>query len=129
MSQRVLVVEDNDMNFTLVQFVLQRLGLDVQRAKSGPEALDLVEAGAPDLIYMDIHLPGMDGLEVTRHLRAKEMTRKIPIVALTALAMAGDQERALQAGCDGYLTKPVSANDLRESVSRYLEGAAGKADA
>lgn len=111
------------MNFTLVQFVLQRLGVTVDRAKTGPEALELVGANPPDLIYMDIHLPGMDGLEVTRKLREDDATRHIPVVALTALAMAGDQEKALEAGCDGYLTKPVSANQLRDSVNQYLGGA------
>lgn len=126
MSHQVLVVEDNDMNFTLVQFVLQRLGVEVARAKTGPEALEMAAAKAPDLIYMDIHLPGMDGLEVTRQLRSQETTQHIPIVALTALAMVGDQERALAAGCDGYLTKPVSANQLRDSVNQYL-GESGQA--
>jgi CheY-like chemotaxis protein len=119
-GNRVLVVEDNDLNFRLVQFVLVKLGVEVDRAKTGPEAIEMAAQQVPDLIYMDIHLPGMDGLEVTRRLRSVEATSRVPIVALTALAMSGDEARALEAGCDGYLTKPVSAQDLRENVNRYL---------
>ena len=117
---RVLVAEDNDLNYELVEFILSSMGLAVSRAARGDQVLDIVSADRPDLIFMDIQLPGVDGLELTRQLKADPHTASIPIVALTALAMVGDRERALEAGCDGYLTKPVVTTDLRESARRFF---------
>ncbi|HLQ31400.1 MAG TPA: response regulator [Chloroflexota bacterium] len=120
-SQRVLVVEDNDLNYSLVEFVLGQQGLLISRADTGQQALDMATADPPDLVFMDIQLPGMDGLEVTRRLRQNPLTQGVPIVALTALAMAGDEERVLAAGCDAYLSKPVSPVDLVAVASRFLD--------
>ena len=120
-SQRVLVVEDNDLNYSLVEFVLGQQGLLISRADTGQQALDMATADPPDLVFMDIQLPGMDGLEVTRRLRQNPLTQGVPIVALTALAMAGDEERVLAAGCDAYLSKPVSPVDLVAVASRFVD--------
>ncbi|MDE3077859.1 MAG: response regulator [Chloroflexota bacterium] len=119
-APRVLVVEDNDLNYQLVAFVLSRLGLSVLRAADAEAALDLATSERPDLIYMDIQLPGTDGLEVTRRLKASSATCNVPVIALTAFAMVGDEEKALAAGCDGYLTKPVSPQQLRAVTQRFL---------
>ena len=105
--RRVLVAEDNDLNYELVEFILSSMGLGVSRAARGDQVLDIVSADPPELIFMDVQLPGVDGIKLTRHLKADPQQSLIPIVALTALAMVGDRERALEAGCDGYLTKPV----------------------
>jgi CheY-like chemotaxis protein len=117
----VLVVEDNDLNYSLVEFVLGQQGLLISRADTGQQALDMATADPPDLVFMDIQLPGMDGLEVTRRLRQNPLTQGVPIVALTALAMAGDEERVLAAGCDAYLSKPVSPVDLVAVASRFVD--------
>ena len=119
-GKRVLVAEDNDTNYLLVQVVLRKLGCEVHRATTGDEAIAAASSVLPDLIYMDIQLPAPDGLEVTRRLRSNLATRDIPIVALTAQAMVGDQEGALAAGCDAYLTKPVSIQLLRDTTERFL---------
>ena len=116
----VLVAEDNDLNFRLAQFILARLGVEVRRATTGDQALADALADPPALIYMDIQLPGIDGLQVTRELRSNPATQHVPIVALTALAMVGDEERAISAGCNAYLTKPVSPHDLQDMTRRYL---------
>ena len=120
--KRVLVVEDNEMNMQLVEFLLEEGGYQIVKAASGEEALALARRGAPvDLILMDIHLPGVDGLSVVQELKRDERTRNVPILALTAHAMRGDEERALQAGCDGYLAKPISPKKVVEEVKRYLK--------
>lgn len=126
---RVLVVEDNDINYELVRFILSRMGLVVLRASHGRQVLDVAAAEHPDLIYMDIQLPGIDGLEVTRRLKADRITQHVPIVALTAFAMVGDEEKALSAGCDAYLTKPVSPHKLQDTTEHFLQQrhAGGKA--
>ncbi len=109
---RVLVVEDNDLNYELVQFILSSMGLIVLRANHGAQVLDVVTAEHPDLIYMDIQLPGVGGLELTRRLKADKATEHIPVIALTAFAMAGDEEKALAAGCDAITSQktPIAAN-------------------
>ena len=119
--KRVLVAEDNDMNFALVEIVLRNLGVDVLRAATGQEALDLATKEHPDLVYMDVQMPILDGLEVTRRLRAQPETQAVPVVALTALAMAGDEEKVLAAGCNAYISKPVSPATLREMTRRFLD--------
>ena len=119
--RRVLVVEDNDLNYELVQFILGKMGLSVFRASDGRKVLDMVQTEHPDLIYMDIQLPGIGGLELTRRLKADDVTRHVPVIALTAFAMLGDEEKALAAGCDAYLTKPVSSHQLRDTTERFLK--------
>jgi CheY-like chemotaxis protein len=125
MSERnILVVEDNDMNMQLVEFLLEEGGYRIVKATSGEEALAITrngEGGAPpDLILMDIHLPGMDGLSVVRAIKSDERTSRIPILALTAHAMRGDKDRFLEAGCDGYISKPIDVKTFLASIEQYL---------
>jgi len=121
----ILVVEDNEANQLLVQAVLELEGYQVELAGSAPEALDQLHASAPDLILMDVQLPGEDGLTLTRQLKADPATREIPVVALTAHAMAGDRELALKAGCVGYISKPIDTRTFGAEVRRYLVDAPG----
>ena len=117
----ILVVEDNDMNMQLVEFLLEEGGYRIVKATSGEEALSLTRDGtAPDLILMDIHLPGMDGLSVVRAMKEDARTARIPILALTAHAMRGDRDRFLEAGCDGYISKPIDVKTFIASIERYL---------
>ena len=123
MSRRILVVEDNDMNMQLVEFLLEEGGYSILKATSGEEALALTQNGdgiAPDLILMDIHLPGMDGLSVVRAMKADARTSRIPILALTAHAMRGDKDRFLEAGCDGYISKPIDVKTFIASIEKFL---------
>lgn len=120
-SRKILVVEDNDMNMQLVEFLLEEGGYEIVKATSGEEALAITRDGAaPDLILMDIHLPGMDGLSVVRAMKAEARTSTIPILALTAHAMRGDKDRFLEAGCDGYISKPIDVKTFIASIQRYL---------
>lgn len=119
--RKILVVEDNDMNMQLVEFLLEEGGYDILKATSGEEALALTRDGsAPDLILMDIHLPGMDGLSVVRAMKDDARTARIPILALTAHAMRGDKDRFLEAGCDGYISKPIDVKTFLASIERYF---------
>jgi len=122
MTRRILVVEDNDMNMQLVEFLLEEGGYDIVKAASGEEALAITRDGqqAPDLILMDIHLPGMDGLSVVREMKSDSRTSRIPILALTAHAMRGDKDRFLEAGCDGYISKPIDVKTFISSIEQYL---------
>jgi len=119
-TARILVVDDNPINLKLVGDVLEFDGYSVLRAATAEEALRVIEQTPPELILMDIALPGMDGLTLTRKLRDDAATRKIRIVALTAFAMKGDDEKALAAGCDGYITKPIDTRKLSEQVAVCL---------
>jgi CheY-like chemotaxis protein len=124
MSERkILVVEDNDMNMQLVEFLLEEGGYAILKATSGEEALAITQNGSdstPDLILMDIHLPGMDGLSVVRAMKEDARTSRIPILALTAHAMRGDKDRFLEAGCDGYISKPIDVKTFLSSIERYI---------
>jgi CheY-like chemotaxis protein len=120
-GERILLVEDNPMNRRVVQFILKSEGYIVLEAKNGLEALELVKVHLPDLILMDLQLPGMDGFTTTRIIKEDATTKDIPVVALTAYAMRGDAERAVEAGCDGYITKPIDADEFPKLVSRYLK--------
>jgi two-component system cell cycle response regulator DivK len=108
----ILIVEDNPTNMTLASFLVESAGHTVLFATDAEAGLALARSRQPHLILMDIQLPGMDGLEATAHLKRDAATRGIPVVALTALAMKGDEERILAAGCDAYLTKPMRYQDL-----------------
>ena len=120
-SARVLVVEDNDMNMQLVEYLLEEGGYQIVKAASGEEALSIARGGDPvDLILMDIHLPGIDGLSVVREMKTDERTSAIPILALTAHAMRGDKDRFLEAGCDGYISKPIDVKTFLSSIRTYL---------
>jgi len=120
----VLVVEDNDMNMQLVEYLLEEGGYEIVKATSGEEALALTrsETQRPDLILMDIHLPGMDGLSVVREMKSDQRTNRIPILALTAHAMRGDKDRFLEAGCDGYISKPIDVKTFLTSIEQYIHG-------
>jgi two-component system cell cycle response regulator DivK len=124
-GDRVLVVEDNEKNMKLFRDVLEATGYAPLEAGSGEEALTLAADHRPTLVLMDIQLPDMDGVEALRRLREDERTRGIPVLALTAQAMQGDRERFLDAGFDGYLSKPVDVPELMATVRRYCEEAAG----
>lgn len=118
---RVLVVEDNDMNMQLVEYLLEEGGYQIVKAASGEEALSIARGGDPvDLILMDIHLPGIDGLSVIREMKSDPKTGAIPILALTAHAMRGDKDRFLEAGCDGYISKPIDVKTFLTSIRSYL---------
>jgi two-component system cell cycle response regulator DivK len=117
---KVLIVEDNPDNMTLAVFVLQSVGHIVISATDAEAGLSLARDEQPDLILMDIQLPGMDGLDATMRLKRDGATSAIPVVALTALAMKGDEERIRAAGCDGYVAKPVRYRELLASVAAQL---------
>ena len=116
----VLVVEDNEANQLLARAVLELEGFEVHIAGSAPEALETLRDVRPNLILMDIQLPGQDGLSLTRQLKADAATSAIPIVALTAHAMTGDRELAINAGCAGYIAKPIDTRTFAFDVRRYL---------
>ena len=120
----VLIVEDNPTNMKLSTFVLESADYTVITATDAEIGLTLARESHPDLILMDIQLPGMDGLEATALLKRDDATRAIPVVALTALAMKGDEERILAAGCDGYIAKPLDYKELLATVKASLEKAA-----
>jgi two-component system, cell cycle response regulator DivK len=120
MAARILCVEDNPQNMRLVRKILKHEGYVVLEAEDGASGLAVAEAEIPDLILMDVNLPDIDGLEVTRRIKAQAHLKHIPIVALTANAMYGDEERCLAAGCDGYIAKPVSKEKLVISIEMYL---------
>jgi CheY-like chemotaxis protein len=121
MTARILVVDDNPSNLKLVAQVLECDGYLVNQAASAEIALEQIREGIPDLILMDIELPGMDGLALTRLLKADSVTQGIPVIALTAFAMKGDEQRARDAGCDGYLTKPLNTRTLSAEISEFLQ--------
>jgi CheY-like chemotaxis protein len=117
----ILVVDDNPMNTKLVVYLLAAQGWEIRTAPNANEALQVLESFRPRLILMDLHLPGMDGLSLTRQLKAAPATRDIIIVALTASAMKGDEEEAREAGCDGYITKPIDTRSLSATLAGFVE--------
>jgi len=124
-GEPILVVDDSAANLKLFKVLLETEGYDVHTAVDAVEALASLERCRPRLILMDIQLPGMDGLTLTRKLKAEPRTRDIPILALTAYAMKGDEEKARAAGCDGYVTKPVDTSALAAVVAAHLRPARG----
>jgi CheY-like chemotaxis protein len=119
-TKKILVVDDNLVNLKLASDVLECSGFNVIKAGDAEEAQAVLARDLPDLILMDIALPGMDGLTLTRKLKAEPRTRHIHVIALTAFAMKGDDEKALEAGCDGYITKPIDTRRLAEQVMDVL---------
>ena len=117
---RILIIEDNPANMKLATLLLQNVGHTVLGAVDAETGLTLARFDQPDLILMDIQLPGMDGLEATARLKREEATRSIPVIALTALAMKGDEERIRAAGCDGYIAKPLAYRDFLTVISAQL---------
>jgi CheY-like chemotaxis protein len=120
MNRTVLVIEDNDRNRYLVTFLLERKGYTVVSASDGRQALDLVRTIAPAIILLDIQLPAMDGYAVARALRAEPRLTTIPIVAVTSYAMCGDREKALAAGCNGYMEKPIDPVSFVSEIEQFL---------
>jgi CheY-like chemotaxis protein len=125
----ILVVEDNEANQMLTRAVLELEGHQVRMAASAEEALAQIRDRAPELILMDVQLPGRDGLSLTRTLKADPATSSIPVVALTAHAMNGDREQALHAGCAGYIAKPIDTRTFGAAVRQYIRIAGGDAAA
>jgi CheY-like chemotaxis protein len=120
-AKRILVVDDNYVNLKLASELMECEGYVVDRAPNAETALDSIREHKPDLVLMDLALPGMDGLALTRHLRSREDTRGIPIVALTAFAMKRDEERAMEAGCDAYIVKPIDTRKLPVLLADLLK--------
>ena len=117
--RKVLIVEDNELNMKLLNDILAAHGYTTLQATNGLEALRIARIYRPDLILMDIRLPLISGLEITKRLKADEELRSIPVVAVTAFAMKGDKEKILQAGCEGYLSKPIAITEFMQTVERY----------
>ena len=120
MSKRILVVEDQLDNRQIMHDLLESAGYEVLEAHSGDEGIALAENEQPDLILMDIQLPGVDGYEATRQIKAKAELREIPIIAVTSYALSGDKAQAIEAGCDAYFAKPVSPRNLLAKIREYL---------
>ena len=117
---KILLVEDNEMNRDMLSRRLQRKGFDVVMAVDGQAGVDMASTENPDLILMDLSLPVIDGWEATRRIKADAATQQIPVIALTAHAMAGDEQKALEAGCDDYDTKPVELPRLLDKIDTLL---------
>jgi CheY-like chemotaxis protein len=124
MNKRILLIEDNAQNRYLANFLLESRGWEMVHAEDGPTGVALAAQVEPVLILLDIQLPGMDGYAVAHALRADPKLGAIPIVAVTSYAMAGDRERCLAAGCNGYIEKPIDPQTFADEVERYVEGAA-----
>jgi two-component system, cell cycle response regulator DivK len=117
---KVLVIEDNVKNRYLISFILKGEGFDVIEAITGEEGVLMAERENPGLVLMDIQLPGIDGYEATRRIRESPVNGKIPIIALTSYAMSGDRERALAAGCNGYVEKPINPDTIVSEIRKYI---------
>ena len=120
-GESVLIVDDTPVNLKLTRILLVNEGYKVLTAPSAEDALELLRSCHPDLVLADIQLPGMDGLELTRRIKGAESTRDITVVALTAFAMKGDEQKAIDAGCDGYITKPIDTRSLGDRIRGYLD--------
>jgi two-component system cell cycle response regulator DivK len=120
MKARILCVEDNPQNMRLVRKILMTAGYEVLEAIDGASGIEMAERERPNLVLMDVNLPDIDGLEATARLKGQQRLAHIPIIALTANAMHGDRERCLQAGCNGYVPKPITKNELLNTVAHFL---------
>lgn len=120
MKPKILVIEDNEQNMYLTTFILEKHHFQVLQANNGIEGIEIASQQQPDLILLDIQLPVMDGYTVARELRKNPLSAGIPIVAITSYAMPGDREQALQAGCTGYIEKPINPETFINEVKQYL---------
>lgn len=118
----VLCIEDNATNMILVARIVEAEGHELIKAEDGPVALELLKTLVPDIILLDINLPGIDGLELARRFKADTRLQKVPLIATTAQVLVGDRERCLEAGCDDYLPKPLDIRKLRQVMRFYLDG-------
>lgn len=125
--KRILIVEDNDLNLKLFRDLLNANGYDTIETKEGLEAIGLTRNLLPDLIIMDIQLPEVSGLDITRKIKSDNSMRHIPVIAVTAFAMKDDEERILRAGCEAYLSKPIAIEHFISTVRRFLEPATAEA--
>jgi two-component system, cell cycle response regulator DivK len=125
-GEPILIVDDNPVNLKLARILLTAEGYEVRTAAAAEEALEVLDAYRPRLILMDIQLPGMDGLELTRRLKGDPRMREVVILAMTAYAMKGDRERVLAAGCDGYIAKPIDTRTLAAEIAGRIEASDGK---
>lgn len=123
MANKILVIEDNDRNRRLVKILLSAKGYEVIEAKTGEEAINYLQNEKPDLILLDIQLPNMDGLTLTKNIKSQPELKDIPIIAVTAYAMKGDREKVLEAGCDAYVSKPIDTRTLPELVESFIKKA------
>ena len=121
MAQTILIVEDNELNMKLFRDLLEAQGYNVLQTRDGMQALDLARAERPDLIVMDIQLPQVSGLEVTKWIKADDDLKHIPVVAVTAFAMKGDEEKIREGGCEAYGAKPISVNDFLATIRKFLD--------
>jgi two-component system cell cycle response regulator DivK len=120
-KKRILIVEDNELNKKLFRDLLEANGYDIAQTSDGMEVLGLLRQNRPDLVLMDIQLPEVSGLEVTRWIKSDPALKDIPVVAITAFAMKGDEERIRAGGCDGYISKPISVPSFLATVKKFLE--------
>ncbi len=120
MAKSVMIVEDNELNMKLFNDLLEANGYDTIKTRDGLEALDLARKHKPDLIVMDIQLPEVSGLEITKWIKEDDELRRIPVIAVTAFAMKGDEERIRQGGCEAYISKPISVAAFMETIRSYL---------
>lgn len=123
MTKTVLIVEDNELNMKLFHDLLDAHGYQTLQTRDGMEALNIAREKRPDLILMDIQLPEVSGLEVTKWLKEDDTLRDIPVVAVTAFAMKGDEERIREGGCEAYISKPISVSQFMETVRQFIGGA------
>jgi len=124
MSKTILIVEDNELNMKLFNDLLQAHGYNTLQTKDGREVVKLTRQSRPDLILMDIQLPEISGLEITKMLKADDDLSHIPVIAVTAFAMKGDEQKIRNGGCDGYIAKPISVASFLQTVSKFLAPAA-----
>jgi two-component system cell cycle response regulator DivK len=118
--KRILIVEDNEDNMYLIGFIVRQKGYDVIEARNGQDGVQLAIKEKPDIILMDIQLPDFDGLETTRRIRKSDAAIDVPIIALTSYAMTGDRQKALKAGCNGYIEKPINPDTIMDEIEKFL---------
>ena len=121
MTKTVLIVEDNDLNMKLFHDLLEAHGIDTIETRTGKDVLDIARAQRPDLILMDIQLPEVSGLDVTRWLKQDEELKSIPVIAVTAFAMKGDEQKIREGGCSDYISKPISVTHFMDTIHKYLK--------
>lgn len=121
MAKTILIVEDNELNMKLFNDLLKAHGYETIQTAAGQEAFKLAKDHMPDLILMDIQLPGISGLEVTKMIKGDDKTQAIPVIAVTAFAMKGDEEKIREGGCDGYVAKPISIPNFLKTIANFLE--------
>lgn len=120
MPKQVMIVEDNELNMKLFNDLLEANGYETLQTRDGNEALDALKTARPDLILMDIQLPEISGLEVTKRIKQDEEIKHIPVIAVTAFAMKGDEERIREGGCEGYMSKPISVQTFIQTIKSYI---------